>query len=180
MSISSTNFLIGGNFEQFNPQFPSQVSPQTQSARNTLKAAHDLHERGLTIIPLKPKSKLSDVKWKEFQTNRPTIDQIENWFAEEPDRNIGILTGAASEIVVLDVDDYRGGSDSIAPFDRVITPTAKTGRGHHYYFKHPGIEVQNEVDILPGVDLRGDGGYVVAPPSVHENGKQAPMGNRAQ
>jgi hypothetical protein len=44
------------------------------------------------------------------------------------------------------------------------------GGGRHLYFAHPGGLIRNKVGLVPGVDLRGDGGYVVAPPSVHSSG----------
>lgn len=146
----------------------SVIAPRTS---DRLSVVLDLHDWGLTVIPLKPRSKIAAVSWKDFQSSKPTLDQVQNWFAEETERNVGILTGASSGIVVLDIDADRGGEESVAklgPLPR--TATVKTGRGTHYYFQHPGFDVPNQADMLPGVDLRGDGGYVVAPPSVHENG----------
>ncbi len=54
-----------------------------------LSEALDLHERGFVILPLKPRSKEPLVKWKEFQSNKPTVDDIKGWFAQEPEINIG-------------------------------------------------------------------------------------------
>src|SRR5690606_17775107 len=52
------------------------------------------------------------------------------------------------------------------------TATVRTGKGRHLYFRHPGGTVRNFTRKLPGLDLRGDGGYVVAPPSTHANGER--------
>ncbi|MER3407680.1 MAG: DNA primase, partial [Nitrososphaera sp.] len=76
-------------------------------------------------------------------------------------------TGAVSGLVVLDVD---GNDDVGRPFPD--TPTARTRSGHHWYFAHPGGQVPNAVRLLPGLDVRGDGGYVVAPPSEHPSGQR--------
>ena len=98
-------------------------------------------------------------------------------WAKYPLANIGIATGHKSGFVVLDVDTPKGGLDSIrAHFKKIkrgIHPTAGTntgGGGLHILWKHPGFAFQNKVGILPGVDVRGDGGYIIAPPSMHECG----------
>jgi hypothetical protein len=89
-----------------------------------------------------------------------------------PDASIGIATGAVSGLLVLDVDG-EGGEASLAALEREHgplpgTPIALTGKGRHLYFAAPrGVPVPNRVRFLPGLDLRGDGGYVVAPPSTH-------------
>ena len=99
-------------------------------------------------------------------------------FANGVPHNIGILTGAPSGIVVIDVD--AGGEETLAKLEREhgpLPPTvqARTGTGRrHIYFKHPGMPVKNDVKrrLGPGLDVRGDGGFVVAPPSLHANGKR--------
>jgi putative DNA primase/helicase len=99
-----------------------------------------------------------------------------NW-TNRPTANVGIATGAVSSVVVLDVDPAHGGDESLAkllaehgalPETRVV---ATGGGGRHYYFKHPGGRVPNSAGKLGrGLDVRGDGGYVVAPPSNHVSG----------
>jgi hypothetical protein len=93
------------------------------------------------------------------------------------DANIGILTGRRSGIVVVDVDGMAG-MQSLVAIERAygptqITPMAITPRGRHIYFKHPGgnVVVHNSASAVgPKIDVRGDGGYVVAPGSVHASG----------
>jgi hypothetical protein len=105
---------------------------------------------------------------------------IERWWRECPDANIGILTGAESGIIVVDVDDKDGmlGSESLqslaARFGGLPrTLTSITGNGRHPYYEHPGIPIKNSVGTLaPGVDVRAENGYVVAPPSRHANGSR--------
>ncbi|MCM2332379.1 MAG: bifunctional DNA primase/polymerase [Anaeromyxobacteraceae bacterium] len=91
--------------------------------------------------------------------------------------NIGIATGATAGIVVLDVDPRHGGEDSLAALETQhgelpMTPTSKTGGGGlHFFFAHPGDSVRNSANAVgPGLDVRGEGGFVVAPPSLHASG----------
>ena len=102
---------------------------------------------------------------------------IRQWWASWPDAHLGIRTGMVSGIVVLDVDASKGGWASLAGLEAAHgiipkTPTVATGAGGaHIYFRHPGGTVANSAGrIAPGIDLRGDGGYVVAPPSGHVSG----------
>ena len=95
--------------------------------------------------------------------------QIRNWWAQWPNANVAIRTGAESGIFVLDVDGPEGETflkDKHIP----PTPTARTGKGRHLIFKHPGAIVRNAVKIAPAIDLRGDAGYIVAAPSTHLSG----------
>ena len=73
--------------------------------------------------------------------------------------------------MVLDIDGEEGLASVRGRF-LPATSVAKTGKGLHYYFAHPGFKLPNAVGILPGVDVRADGGYVVAPPSVHASGRR--------
>jgi putative DNA primase/helicase len=111
--------------------------------------------------------------------NDATKDEaaIRAMWTSRPDANVGVATGAVSSIFVLDVDPQHGGDES---FTKLVaehgalpaTRTVKTGGGgRHYYFKHPGATVRNSAKKLgAGLDVRGDGGYVVAPPSNHKSG----------
>jgi hypothetical protein len=102
-----------------------------------------------------------------------TTDQdiITRWWADTPDARVGVATGAVSGIIVLDVDGDDGEA-SLAALEREhgplpATATVLTGKGRHLYFSHPGVLVPNRVRVAAGLDVRGDGGYVVAPPSPH-------------
>lgn len=100
---------------------------------------------------------------------------IDRWWTRWPHANVAIRTGKVSGLVVIDVDPAHGGSDSITklindhgPFPH--TTTVHTGGGGlHLYFRHPGNEIRNSsgTAVGAGIDVRGDGGYVLAPPSVH-------------
>lgn len=111
------------------------------------------------------------VPWKEYMTGLPTEKNLNLWFATKPERNLGIVTGMLSNVVVLDVDGEEGQQSLRDQGVQIpFTPTVKTANGFHYYFQWPGYEVRNFVRQLPGLDFRGDGGYVVAPPSLHHTG----------
>ena len=136
-----------------------------------LKAALSYARQGWSVIPLEPRGKNPLVKWKSFQTERADENQIKKWWTDWPDANIGVVTGAISGMFVLDVDGEEG-QKSIEGRDLRATVTSRTGRGSHYYFKIPeGRKIENKVGILKGVDIRGEGGYVVVPPSIHSTGR---------
>ena len=110
-----------------------------------------------------------------------TIDpeQIRQWWRTWPDANIGIRCGAAAGIIVIDIDTKHNGwenADALAAkhgaFPDTLAVETGTGGGH-LYFAHPGGIVRPSVGKLaPGIDVRGDGSYIVAPPSLHASGKQ--------
>lgn len=133
-----------------------------------LDSVLDLQAKGFSVIPLWSKGKAPALKgWEAYQSHKASLDEITHWFGNGLDRNVGIVTGAVSGVVVLDVDS----DDALAALgDLPKTPTVKTGKGYHFYFKHPGTDVQTRIRMLDSVDLKGDGGYVVAPPSLHSNG----------
>jgi hypothetical protein len=91
--------------------------------------------------------------------------------------NVAIATGVASGIIVLDVDPRHGGDEALAALEAehnklCDAPTVITGGGGlHLYFRHPGFEIRNSAGLVgPGLDVRADGGYVIAPPSIHPSG----------
>jgi hypothetical protein len=108
--------------------------------------------------------------------------QIRIWWDESPLANIGILTGHESNLVVLDVDPGHGGTESLHKLFDFYGPLPTTvqsvsgGGGSHYYFRHPGGNIKSTSDsfgpLYPGLDIRGDGGYIIAPPSLHALGEK--------
>ncbi len=148
-----------------------------------LGAALHLRQLGLSVIPIHapgmplPRGapagdagKVPLIPWKEFQERQPTEQEIRSWAARWPNANLAVVTGKISGVIVLDVDGQAGVQTigSLPPIPE--TCRSSTGRGQHIWFNHPGGTVANFVKRLPGLDLRGDGGYVVAPPSIHASG----------
>jgi hypothetical protein len=123
---------------------------------------------GWSIVPLVPRGKEPLVAWQKFQSQRATASQITAWWRTWPTANVGVITGAISRLVVVDLD----GPEGLAQREKFPeTAAVRTGRGLHLYYRHPmGSMVANRVGLLPHVDVRGDGGFVVGPPSIHASG----------
>lgn len=118
---------------------------------------------GVSIIPVGKDKRPLLASWKEFQERKATEEEVRGWFEKYPDANIGIVTGKISGITVVDVDVKKGGSKDRFPQETAIVETGN--KGFHLYYKyHAGMG--NKAEVFQGVDIRGDGGYVVAPPSV--------------
>jgi len=147
----------------------------TETLRETALAYVAL---GWRVHPLRPRDKrplLSD--WPTKASSDPLI--ILAWWDQWPEANIGIATGAQSGIFVLDIDPDKDGPETLAQLQDAHGPlpdtaTCRTGSGGlHGYFRYPGgVLIRNSAGKLgPGLDIRGEGGYVVAPPSLHPNGR---------
>jgi hypothetical protein len=102
--------------------------------------------------------------------------QIREWWNRWPKAGVAIRTGAESGLVVVDIDPDHGGERSLADLvdrhgDLPAGRTIRTGGGGtHLYFQHPGHTIPNSAGKLgSGIDIRGDGGYVIAPPSRHRS-----------
>jgi hypothetical protein len=110
-----------------------------------------------------------------------TIDSnlIIGWWRGNPECNIGIATGKQSGIFVVDLDDADAESElrKIEQQNSALPPTVEsiTGKGRHLFFAWPNRPIRNSVGakggIAPGIDIRGQGGYVIAPPSIHPSGR---------
>ena len=115
------------------------------------------------------------VSWKPYQNRAPDAKRIKQWWTKWPTANVGLITGAASGLVVVDIDGEAGWqalADAGIDLTKVRTPTAVTGRGTHVYVQYPtGARIETRAGVLPKVDIRADGGLVVAPPSVHASGR---------
>lgn len=160
------------------------MNEETKKWRDALyDASVQAVERGWCIIPLSLQSKKPLVGWKKYQTEPTTLDEVEEWFDKGvttssgnvvPLFNIALVTGAISGVIVLDCDNeeavqYAEKHNLTSPF------VVHTARGKHFYFSHPqhgqrfanqaGGVTRNWPDVS-GLDLRGDGGYVVMPPSI--------------
>lgn len=135
-------------------------------------------EIGWQTFQLRERDKVPLVKWADVATCEKNT--LLGWWEYNPNANIGIVCGRRSGIVVLDVDKDKGGFDSLQQLQNrygklPATPTSATGSGgEHLFFAYPEhATIRNSAGKLgAGLDIRGDGGYVVAPPSVHPNGKR--------
>ncbi|MCX7960086.1 MAG: bifunctional DNA primase/polymerase [Burkholderiales bacterium] len=145
---------------------------------DTHAAARACLARGWSVVAVEPRGKRPLVAWRALQSRAPAPAEVDAWFFAHPEANLGVVTGAVSNLVVLDVDVRHGGEQSLAALERAHGPLPRTveartgGGGRHLYFAHPGGTVPNRAGLAPGLDLRGDGGMVVAPPSVHASGRR--------
>lgn len=139
-------------------------------------------EHGLAVFPLQPHGKQPTDGSRGFKDATTNVAQIRSWWKYAPDMNIGMATGAASGgVFVIDVDQHGetdGGLElsvwqsEHGRFPETASSVTGSG-GTHYFFKAPaGVSVKSAAHVIPGVDVRGDGGYVVLPPSVHPNGNR--------
>lgn len=110
------------------------------------------------------------------------IGAIQSWWKKWPDALVGVATGSASNLIVIDEDkDFEKDLDGYYEVSRwesdhchlPDTVRSITGRGgYHLFFHYTGSDIKNRAGVLDGVDVRGEGGYIIAPPSRHPNGRQ--------
>jgi putative DNA primase/helicase len=131
-----------------------------------LDAALDYASDGRAVFPLRPRGKAPLTRHGHLDASSdPAV--VERWWTRFPRANIGLPTG--NGLVVIDVDPQHGGTEDPS-WPQTLTATTPSG-GVHRYYAVEGAAVRNSASALaPGVDVRGDGGYVVAPPSRTADG----------
>ena len=134
-----------------------------------------LATRGMHVFPCVPRGKTPACEHglKDATTDS---DVIRQWWRSEPKYNIAIASGAASGVFVVDIDsaDAESALRRLEDEHGALPPTVEaiTGKGRHLYFLWPGVPVRNSASkVAPGIDVRGDGGYILAPPSIHPSGR---------
>lgn len=121
-----------------------------------------VEDYGFSILPI-GENKKPLRQWKAFQTRQPTREEWEGW----PRENLAIVTGQVSNIVVVDCEsqaDARWFWDNKGQTRMIV----QTPRGFHLYFRWPGTPVRNAIRVAGRYDIRGDRGYVLAPPSIKQ------------
>lgn len=139
-----------------------------------LKPALHYQKLGFSVIPIVTGEKRAAIEWKEFQTRIATLEEITEWSLQWPNANVGIVTGKISNLFVVDLDKYKPEYDpaiELEHFDTLSTPTVLSPKGgcHLYFLYEEGLTIAS--GIFPAVDIRGEGGYIIAPPSVNGTGK---------
>jgi hypothetical protein len=104
---------------------------------------------------------------------------IRAWWERWPEANVAIATGQCSGLAVLDVDDYAGGDDELRELERVHgalpdAPVSLTGGGgRQFLFERNGVPIVSRNGVVaPHIDVKADGGYIIAPPSSHLSGRR--------
>jgi hypothetical protein len=135
-----------------------------------------LQQRGCAVLPCRERSKLPATEHGCLDaTHDPK--RVEEWWRYNPNFNIGIATGKPSGFFALDIDGDEGEASlrKLEEAHGVLPPTVEviTGRGRQLYFNMPPTgDVRNSAGVVgPGLDIRGSGGFVVAPPSIHPTGR---------
>ncbi len=153
---------------------PSALEPHArpQPPRTTCALDWALAYRrlGWSVIPINQATKKppKDFLWKPYQDAAADEATIRSWYARWPQAGVGIVTGAVSGLWVVDVDSADG-AERLAALDLPTVPTVKTSKGRHLYFTQPGA-LRNTAKKVEGLDTRGEGGYVNAPPTRHPSG----------
>jgi len=144
-----------------------QTAPQTRGFAPFSKAALDYSALDLSVIPcMGEDGKHPLVKWRQWQTKSPPKALIEKWMEQHPAANIGIITGEASGITVLDCDDTSVGLHELfSQYGETPLVVQTPSGGYHLYYRHQQEHCGQH--IAPGIDIRGTGGFVVAPPSIN-------------
>ena len=170
------------------------MSEQTEKASDVLTQALAYAALGISVLPLHAPLAAEPSSCTCQRPNCPSIGKhpavekgvhrascalstVAKLFDGTQHRNLGIATGAINKLVVVDIDKKSGGFASLEALAQHGTPLMSDikvntgGGGFHLYFRHPGVAVANSAGkVAPGIDLRGDNGYVVAPPSIHRSG----------
>jgi len=146
----------------------------TQESQNKIDIALSYVALGWSVIPVRHDKKPFLPSWREYQDRQASKEEIIDWFTRLPEAGIGIVTGKISNLVVLDLDPGYD-ETKLQEFGLEAGISVRTPRGgKHLYAKHPGIFTKTRTDLFGNnshIDIRGDGGYVVAPPSISETGK---------
>jgi len=147
-----------------------RVPPHDLEAEQaTLAAALDYAARGWAVLPVEPRGKRPLKAWGRGVHDATTDPEIVGeWWARWPEANVGVAIPEG--FIVVDLDGLTGRA-SVAGRHLAATVTCETARGWHYWYQLPEDgTAANRSGLLPGIDLRAAGGYVVAPPSVHPTG----------
>lgn len=141
---------------------------------NTLAWARYYVSMGWHVIPLNPGEKsplLGKNQIQEYRKRVPTDSELRAWF-DGTESNIGIITGLKNKPVVVDIDSQAGVSNyqKFTDSAKYSVPVVKTPRGYHLYFNAQSVPPRTRIGFIEDCDLKSEGGYVVAPPSINGNG----------
>jgi hypothetical protein len=188
---------LGGTPEAASVQTFAEEAGAEESESDALPFALDMAEQGLAVFPVygcadgvchcrkgsecrsagkHPIPTLTPRGVKNATTDKATIRR---WFAKEPHANLAWAMGGNLRLIGVDVDPRSGGDASLCDLveahgdDWLETFTVRTGSlGTHFIFRLPeGVE-SHRAKLAPGIDLKAEGGYLVAPPSVHASGRK--------
>lgn len=127
-----------------------------------------LLDLGYSIIPIATGTKRPRGRWATYQTRVATPEEVQSWGELAA---VGIVTGFLSGVVVVDCDDAEAVAWAEANLPHTPARVRTGGGGLHLYYRHPGGRVPNRAKARGlRIDVRGDGGQVLAPGSQHPSG----------
>lgn len=135
------------------------------------RAALGYAQRGWAPIPLSPAAKVPAAGFplRKYLELRPGREQVRRWWIATPKANVGLVMGHG--LIAVDMDRRHGGDNSVRGMYLPPTFVSETSDGFHLLYQMKGAP-RKRISALPGVDLIGRGGYIVAPPSLHPSGKR--------
>lgn len=149
---------------------------EPQECHENYYAALEWMKCGYNVVPQKAvDQKFPGVKWKDLQERRVTGEEL-LWWRSMFANGVGFITGEVSGVIVIETDGPEG-EDLLAEFEKQNGPLPETlvirsgsGRGLHRHFKHPGHRVKTKANPKIKIDVKGDAGFCVLPPSLHKSG----------
>lgn len=160
------------------PANPSTGAPASvmEAGTSPLEIARSYRTRGWAVIPQRPGTKMPYIRWKPFQTELPTEDDLARWWATWPEAGIALIAGPLSGVLVVDVDGQeahemlirRLGCEPCAP--KVLSGSREPFR-YHLFFQHPNLSTKSKATPWhPKLEFRGNASLNVLPPSRHRSG----------
>jgi hypothetical protein len=152
--------------------------PKKSRADDLLDEALRLLNRGWSVVPQRPGEKKPCVRWKPYQTQLPTEQELREWFERWPDAGLALVLGPVSGVFVIDTDGEEAHKVLLERLGKEpLAPKALSGSGeprrYHLYFKCPDLLTKaKQTPWHPKLEFRGKGGIVVIPPSLHKSGKR--------
>lgn len=159
--------------------------PRVEEDSSSMRfCALDYHRKGWTVIPVERGTKKPLIRWKEYQTRQPRREDVENWWTTWPNANIAVVLGSTSNLAVVDVDGREPHRILLDLCGEIpLAPTVKSGSDdpfrYHLYFKHPAnVRIGarktpwNQHGDPEKLEIKGQGGILVLPPSIHPSGKR--------
>ena len=126
----------------------------------------------VSIIPIEPKGKKPLLPWKEFTERISSREERAEWRKRWPECNWGLVTGSISGYIVLDFDKDEGRKLFNEHKVAGTAAISETANGFHALYSVEAEPMGNATSVVPGLDVRGEGGYIVIPPSIHPCGKR--------
>jgi hypothetical protein len=148
----------------------------TMPTNPLLDAALSYAAQGINVFPCAPKGKIP-LTSNGYKDANHDLDIIRQWWTANPRANIGIPTGELNGFFILDIDGLEGEAAlKKLEAEHAYLPATKeniTGNGRHVFFRYVSETkiACSAGKLSKGLDVRGDGGYIIAPPSIHSSGK---------